>query len=176
MARIAKKIHFPKTRLSELAARSGGVTRDRAVEEALKSIDNLREHAVTTIDNATAAIENILREAKGGKLAQEDMDKILRHADSIVTMAGTFGMATLENIGKSLCDIADGLMSHDMHDIAPVMVHVQAIRLAAPGKPELDGAAANHILGELSKVRTHYGFASLAVAAPVEVGPPAMAE
>jgi chemotaxis protein histidine kinase CheA len=176
MARIAKKIHFPKTRLSELAARSGGVTRERAVEEALKSIDNLRDHAVTTINDATATIETILGTAKNGRVSPDDMRKILRQADSIITMAGTFGMAALENIAKSLCDIADGLLNRETQDAAPILVHVQAIRLAAPNKPEIDAAAASHILGELAKVRTHYGFESLAVTVPAEIGPPALAE
>ncbi len=159
-----------------MAARSGGVTRDRAIEEALKSIEKLRNHAVTTIETATASIEKTLSASKGGQVAPDDMRKILREADCIVTMAATFGMQTLENIGKSLCDIADGLLTHNMRDAAPVMVHVQAIRLAAPGKPEIDAAAAGHVLGELVKVRAHYGFDSLAQTAPADIGPPGAAE
>jgi hypothetical protein len=173
MGRVAKKIHFPKTRLAELAARSGGVTRDHAIEEALKSIDNLRDHAVSTIDTATTSIEAILGGAKNGRITQDEMRKVLRDADNIVTMAGTFGMETLEKIGKSLCDIADGLLSQDKPDVAPIAVHVQAIRLAAPGKPELPAPHASHILGELTKVRLHYGFESLAATTPADIGPPA---
>jgi hypothetical protein len=173
MARSVKMVHFPKTRLSELAARSGGVTRDRAVEEALKSVENLRDHAVTTIDGATASIEAAVANAKNGRMSTDDMKKVLRDADSIITMAATFGMTALESIGKSLCDITDGLLTHDMQDVAPIAVHVRAIRLAAPGKPEIDAAAAAHVLGELTKVRQHYGFESLAETAPPDIGPPA---
>ncbi len=172
---IAKMVHFPKTRLSELVARSGGVARDIAVEAAGKSIDTLRGHAVTTIEKATADIEAILQTAKEGRITPDGMRNVLRGADNIVTMAATFSMATLVNIGKSLCDMADGLLSHDMTDVAPVAVHVQAIRLAAPGKPELGADAANHILAELSKVRAHYGFASLAANTPADIGPPGLA-
>lgn len=173
MTRVAKKVHFPKTRLSELAARSGGVTRDKAVEEALKSIDNLRDHAIATIDSATQDIQAIVYSAKDGTIAADDMQKILRGADSIVTMAATFGMSALENIGKSLCDVTAGLIAGDMGDMAPIAVHVQAIRLAAPNKPEIAEAEAARVLGELGKVRAHYGFASLAQDVPAEVGPPA---
>ena len=176
MTRVAKKVHFPKTRLSELVARSGGVARDRAVDNALKNIDMLRDHAVTTIESATADIEAILQTARNGRIAPESMRNVLRGADSIVTMAATFGMTTLENIGKSLCDIADGLLGHDMTDAAPIRVHVQAIRLAAPGKPELGDAQASHILSELMKVRAHYGFESLAANVPAEIGPPGIGE
>ncbi|MGA9795716.1 MAG: hypothetical protein WBQ17_09300 [Rhizomicrobium sp.] len=172
MGRSVKMVHFPKTRLSELAARSGGVTRERAVEEALKSIENLRDHAITTIDSATVSIEAAVGRAQDGRMPTDDMQKVLRDADSIVTMAATFGMSALENIGKSLCDICDGLLARQMHDVAPIAVHIQAIRLAAPGKPEIAAAAAAHVLGELSKVREHYGFDSLAQTAPVDIGPP----
>lgn len=175
MAGVAKMVHFPKTRLSELVARPGGIARDIAVEEAGKSIDSLRGHAVNTIEKATADIEAILQTAKGGRLTPDGMRSVLHGADNIVTMAATFSMATLVSIGKSLCDIADGLLSHDITDVAPVAVHVQAIRLAAPGRPELGAEAANHILAELTKVRTHYGFASLAVETPAEIGPPGLA-
>lgn len=173
MAGVAKKVHFPKTRLSELAARNGGVTRDRAVEEALKSIDNLRDHAVTTIESATQAIEGIAYSAKGGRIAAEDMQKILRDADCIVTMAATFGMKALENVAKSLCDVTAGMIGNNMGDAAPIAVHVQAIRLAAPSKAELGEAEAGHVLGELTKVRMHYGFASLAQDAPADAVPAA---
>lgn len=172
MTRVAKKVHFPKTRLSELAARSGGVTRDKAVEEALKSIENLRDHAIKTIDNATQAIEAIVYSAKGGRIAMDDMQKILRDADSIVTMAATFGMTALENIGKSLCDVTAGLIGNNLADMAPIAVHVQAIRLAAPGKPEITESEAARVLDELVKVRAHYGFASLAQDTPAQIGPP----
>lgn len=36
-----KKIHFPKTRFAELAARAGGITQEAAVNGALKNIELL---------------------------------------------------------------------------------------------------------------------------------------
>jgi hypothetical protein len=88
-------------------------------------------------------------------------------------MAATFGMKALENVAKSLCDVTAGMIGNDVGDVAPVAVHVQAIRLAAPSKAELGEAEAGHVLGELTKVRMHYGFASLAQEAPADAVPAA---
>ena len=42
MARKLTRVFFPTTRLTELAARSGGITRDAAVEGAMKTLDSMR--------------------------------------------------------------------------------------------------------------------------------------
>ena len=48
-----------------------------------------------------------------------------------------------------------------MRDAAPIIVHVQAIRLMAPGGLTLTPLQAATVLGELSKIMTHFKFGSL---------------
>ncbi len=175
MTRVAKKIHFPVTRLAELASRSGGVTRDIAVEEAAKCVQNLLGAGLETIEVATRSLETTAYGARGGKLSADELKTILREADRIVTMAATFGFATLEEIGKCLCDVADGLLGRGLGDAAPVIVHVQALRLAAPKAPELGEKETAHVLAELARVRDFYQFAPLSDCAPPEQGPPEIA-
>ncbi len=177
MTRVAKKIHFPTTRLTELAARSGGVSRDQALEEAKNNVQESLDLGIETIENSIKAIEAIVYKAKSGRLPQSDLVVILREADHVVTMAGTFGFGTLEEVVKCLCDVTDGLLSHGLADAAPIIVHVQAMRLAAPGGVvTLGEKEAARILAELAKVRSHYQFASLAADVPADVGPPGLAE
>jgi chemotaxis protein histidine kinase CheA len=176
MTSVAKKIHFPTTRLAELAARSGGITRDLAVEEAAKSVQNLLGVGLETIETSTRTIETIAYAAKDGKLCEADLKAILRDADHIVTMAATFGFSTLEEIGKCLCDVVDGLISRGLDHAAPVVVHVQAMRLAAPKAPELGEKETVQVLAELARVRDFYEFVPLSAAAPSSVNPPELAE
>jgi hypothetical protein len=175
MTRVAKKIHFPVTRLAELAARPGGVTRTTALEEATKSVQNMLDIGLETTNHAMASIEAIAYSAKNGRLATEDIQNILRQADHIVTMAATFGFAGLEEASKSLCDVADGLMSRGLPDAAPVIVHVQSMRLMMPGGAELSEDEVAHILAELTKVRLHYEFVRLSVGVPADIDPPEIA-
>lgn len=161
-----KKIFFPKTRLAELAARSGGILRDDALEGAMKTLEGMREKADTQIRAAVAAMEDIVfGAASGDTLDNEQILSILRHADQIVTLAGTFGYTTLDSASKSLCDVADGLLRAGMHDRQPVAVHVQTLHLLAPGKMVLSPEHAEKMLAELSKVSAHFNFDSLGATA-----------
>jgi hypothetical protein len=175
MTRVAKKIHFPTTRLAELAARPGGISQSRALEEATKSVQTLLDVGLETTHHAMAAIENIAYSAQNGRLALDGMQNILRQADHIVTMAATFGFAGLEEASKSLCDVTDGLISRGLPDSAPIVVHVQAMRLMVPGGVQLGEEEVSRILAELAKVRLHYEFARLSAGAPVNTDPPEIA-
>jgi hypothetical protein len=157
-----KKIHFPKTRLSELAARAGGILRDDALDGAAKSLEGMREQADTQIRAAIKAMEDIVfSRAAGEALDDGQMLAILRHADQIVTLAGTFCYETLDTAAKSLCDVTDGLIRAGMHSRQPVAVHVQTMHLLAPGVMKLSAEHAEKMLGELAKVNAHFNFESL---------------
>jgi hypothetical protein len=175
MASATKMIHFPVTRLSELAARNGGVLRDQAVEEAKKSVESLRDLALETIEMALRAIEAVAYSAKRGKLSAADTKEILTQTDHIVTMAATFGMDDFECAAKSLCDVADGILTRGSDDAAPILVHVQTLRLLAPGGPALDAEQCQYLLSELTKVRTHFQFSPLSAGAKPEFSPPEVA-
>jgi hypothetical protein len=171
MKRAVKMIHFPVTRLTELAARSGGILREQAVEEAKKSIDSLRDLALETIEVSLRAIEAIAYSAKDKHLGRDDMKEILAQADHVVTMTATFGLDTLECAAKSLCDVTDGLLTRESTDAAPIVVHVQTMRLLAPGGMALDAEQSQRVLSELTKVRAHFHFAPLSLGAKNGVGP-----
>jgi len=176
MTRVAKMIHFPTTRLTELVARGGGVTREQAVEDAKKSVENLRDLALETIESAIRAIEAIAYSAKHNRLDGAAMKEVLIKADQLVTITATFGLDGLESVVKSLCDVTDGLLALGSNDAAPIIVHVQAMRLLAPGSASLDAEQSQRVLSELTKVREHFHFAPLSVGAQSECGPPEIAE
>lgn len=159
---------FPRTRLSQLVERAGGVARDAAVEGAMASVESLRGEGDEAIMRLMAAIETAMTDARGAKLPSDKIRGILQNADQLVTLAGTFGYESLAKVMRSLCDVADGLIRTGLQDAAPIAVHVQSMRLLAPGSAALSPAAIGTMLAELSKVLTHYKFGSLAGDAPGE--------
>lgn len=165
-----KKVHFPKTRLAELAARSGGQTRDDAIDGAMKTLDSMRGESDAEIGKAIAAMEQIVfaRNASG-MLDDAQMLAVQCHADQVVTLAGTFGYAALDAAARSLCDIADGFLRSGLHDLKPIAVHVQTMHLLAPGAMALSAEHSELVLGELAKVTGHFNFGSLG-ATPVDDG------
>jgi len=168
MARQIKKVYFPMTRLAELAARDGGITRAMALESAMESIGSMRPQADAEIENSIKAIEDAV--AGQRQVPEEGLRAILRYGDQIVTLAGTFGYEALDHAAKSLCDLADGMLRTGMHDAAPVVVHIQTIRLMAPGGTALEPTHTEKMLEELAKVLKFFDFGSLAGTA-AESGP-----
>jgi hypothetical protein len=161
VGKAKKKVHFPKTRLAELAARAGGLTRDDAVDAALSSLESMRPGADAEIRASIAAMEDIVFSRGAGELDAEKMKAVLRHADQVVTLAGTFCYAALDTAAKSLCDVADGLLRTSTFRREPVAVHVQTMHLLAPGGMQLSAEHTETMLGELAKVADHFSFGSL---------------
>jgi hypothetical protein len=156
------KTSFPRTRLSQLAARSGGIAREQAVEAAMESVESLRGEGDEAIKSSIAAIEAIMNHARNGQLATDRIQEILPYADQIVTLAATFGYDSLAKVMRSLCDVADGLIRAGLRDAAPIAVHVQSMLLLMPGSTALSAEQVEVVLGELAKVLTHYNFGSIA--------------
>lgn len=164
MSRKPRKTFFPKTRLSELVARPGGIPRDIAIEGAVAAIQELRGESDKMIMLLIGAIEELIAGSKKGQMSEHDMIQVLKYADQIVTLSGTFGYQFLDVAVKSLCDVTDGLVRSNLRDVAPIAVHIQSMRLLAPGVNSLTPEQAGKVLTELAKILTHYKFGSLAVA------------
>lgn len=164
MSRKPRKTFFPKTRLSELVARPGGIPRDIAIEGAVAAIQELRGESDKMIMLLIGAIEELIGCSKKGQMSEHDMIQVLKYADQIVTLSGTFGYQFLDVAVKSLCDVTDGLVRSNLRDVAPIAVHIQSMRLLAPGVNSLTPEQAGKVLTELAKILTHYKFGSLAVA------------
>lgn len=157
-----KKVYFPKTRFSEMVARAGGITRGAAVDGALLELENMRAESYAVIEKSVATIEAVAyKPEKRGQVSHGEMRELLCHADQVVTLAGTFGYVSLDKAAKSMCDVIDGMMTADLHDAAPILVHVQALRLMAPGGMNLGEQETQKILSELNKILLHFHFSSL---------------
>ena len=148
-----KKVYFPKIRLAEIVAASGGVSREDAVAAAVQNVQAISGEGDAVMIASIQSLEEIITEA-GGRLNASALDAILVHADQVITLAGTFGYDRLDRAARSLCDTIECLQSAGLSDIAPVAVHLDAMRLFSPGKSAPPGDAAEGILAELARVQT----------------------
>jgi hypothetical protein len=155
------KTYFPTTRLSQLGARPGGLSRDEAVAAAMVSLEAERTGADREIQRSVTAMEHIVQGVRAAAVSKTEILDVLRHADQLVTVAGMFGYSDLDAAARSLCDIADGLLRHEIYERAPLAVHVQTLRLLAPGGPPLQPGHGAILLEELAKVAQHFNFGSL---------------
>lgn len=160
------RTYFPRTKLAEAIARSGGLTRDMALSEAQRGLENLRDECIDAIEESIADVEAIVHGAKGNTLADEQMNALLPHAERIFALAGTFEMDCLQMAARSLCDITEGLLALERRDVAPIAVHAQAIRLFAPKGEMPPQENTERVLAELAKVLAHFRIVPLAERVP----------
>lgn len=161
MNKKSAKVHFPKTRLSMIVARSGGISQSAALESAQKNVEEMRDEGDAVILRAIAEIGDLaIRPHSPGTFNDAELTDVLNLADQIVTVAETFGYTSLNTIGKSLCDLVDGFLAAGIRDRAPVIVHVQALTMMAPGGALISDKQFEIIFSELAKVRKHFNIAS----------------
>ena len=154
--------HFPKTRLSELVGRLGGINRNDAVEAAKAQLESMRGKADEVILTSMTTLEGLIYSpANNGAYSDEQLRTILELGDQIVTLAGTFSYDALDKAARSLCDVTDGLYRAKRNDIASIQVHMRAMRMVAPGVAPLPQEHVDKMLAELAKILAHHGLTEL---------------
>lgn len=155
------KITHVRNHLGDLLASEGGILRDDALSEAVRLVEMERETSKADIGGVIASFEAWLQASANGnrRVSEADMRSMLQQAGSLLVLTGTFGFDVLDAIAKSFCDLLSGMILKDMHAIEPVAVHIQAMRLFAPGVAALSDDEAGRIYGigphpRLSRLRT----------------------
>lgn len=158
MTKSYKIIHAPN-RLGSLLAKSGGISRDKAVDRAVYSVEKLRISSETSIWKEIAHLEAILisdLHTHEPLLSKKGMEAVQNQAASILNLAGTFGHDRLVSVLKSLCDVIAAMMEQGLRTAEPVAVHIRALALfAPPSMAALSDAQAANVLAELQKIVAH---------------------
>jgi len=152
---MGQKVIRVRNILGERLSLPGGVTRERAVQEAGKRVETLRAPYEEAIAVEIAKLEKIVA-AAGPEIAARQLAQLLDGAGRLLTLTGTFGFALLDAVSKSLCDLCVGMLEKSIAATAPLEVHLNAMRLA--WKMELSETEAEEMLGELARIHVHYGF------------------
>jgi hypothetical protein len=158
------KITPMKNRLGALLRMPGGIRREEALDAAGKNVETLRDEFVAAIPNEIAALESMVKASGRQRISAEELDALLRRAGQLLTLSGTFGYDRLDLVVKRFCDLACGMIEKNIDDMAPVNVHLRAMRLMCPGGRELTEVEAGHVLAGLESVQTHYGITRIQLA------------
>ncbi len=145
-----------KNHLGLLLNKPGGIKREDALEAAEKNIESLREEFVAAIPGEITALEDLFAVANMSGLSAELLTAMLQRASLILTLSGTFGYDLLDTVVRRFCDFASGMLEKGIINIAPVGVHLRAMRLLCPGNTELPREEAERMLGSLAMLHEHY--------------------
>jgi len=150
-----KLVHV-RNRLGDLLNREGGISREEAVTRAEAMVEDIRESSECELRNQIAGLEALLPRTTAN-VTEDLMAEVLRQADCILTLSGTFGFAALDIVTKSLCDLVEGMLRQGIFAADPIRVHLRAMRLFAPGAPSLSSEEAESVTSELGRILTHLG-------------------
>ena len=150
------KRYVAQTRLSVLAARPGGKSRDQAVADAERSIESIRGACMAGIEEQICELEALVA---GCQDPMARLARFARLADRLVSLSGTFGLDNLADAGKRLCDMACAFQGRGIYQPAPIAVCVFVIRLFAPSGAALSPRQASAVLGELTRLLRHLRIA-----------------
>lgn len=137
-------------RLSRLVHQPGGVTMDEAVQAADANLETIREKVVAEIEaivERMQAVGTILRTGPDERALEE----LYTLANSVVGMAGVFGMAALGQVSYSLCDLVDRMRTRKKWDGAAMQVHMDSLRLVRSGT-QGDGDGHRAVIAALRQV------------------------
>jgi hypothetical protein len=151
------KIIRVKNLLGEALSKPGGISRDEAVKEAQILIEELREDCEKAVPVEITRLEQMVA-AAGSQITARQIAEIIDQVDPLLTLSGTFGSETLDAVVKRFCDLCVGMLEKGITTTAPLVVHIQAMRLVF--KTEMNDAESEAVLGELSRIHDHYGIES----------------
>lgn len=147
-------IHSNKSRLAKLIDRPGGTARHLAIEEATKQLELLRDEAVTALDMLIAQVA--ATQTMPERAGSERMREVLTLSNQIITIAGTFGLSALMEAAMRLCDLTQAFLARELDHAEPIAVHVRALQLFGPTKPDPGPDASRNVLAELRRVLAHF--------------------
>lgn len=147
MSRKARLL-FPENHLATLLQRAHGGLRQDAVAAATVRVQAQRAMAMTAIEALIGGLE--AHDARAANLTD-----ISRDADRVVTLARAFELMPLADAARRLCDLVAALRLRGRHAPDALRVHVQALRLFAPGSPVVEDAEAALVLGRIAALAAH---------------------
>ena len=156
-----------RNRLAEKMALPGGISRDRAISAANQLVENLRFEYEAAIPSEIDALNAIIAREKTIRVSNQQLNELLASACRVLTLAGTFGHQMLDEAVKKFCDLCVAMRDKEIGTSEALKVHIQTMRMLAPGTPiAADRVASLRLLEELYKIHVHLKIKSLGAVHP----------
>jgi hypothetical protein len=139
-----------KPRLASLIDQPGGVTLGKALDQANELLGDLKQESLQVVEAAVAQLEAMTKTAPANPNAW--LEEIYRLAAEVLKGVGPFGLEDMAKASFSLSELADRFREGGRCDLAPVQVHVQALRLLLASGDQLPAVARQEILKGLDRV------------------------
>lgn len=134
---IEARIFDVETRFHQLAKRPGGISRDKAIEEAHASIDEKKpgfdEWVLVEMQGLAAAIDT----ARTGSTPEHWVERANVHTRNMRDVGTTMGAELMTFIADALCEVLDGIEAGLPYDLDTLLCYFDALILVR--QPEYRG-------------------------------------
>lgn len=122
---------FPvDTRFQQLARRPGGVSRERALEDAQRQIDDMKSDFVDWLDRELKDLAASARQVAADPGDAAALDHTYRACCQLRDVGGTMGFELVTFVANNFCDILDAIKAGAPYDRTMIDCHMDALLLA----------------------------------------------
>jgi hypothetical protein len=122
---------FPvETQFQKLARREGGVPRDKAIEQANATVEEVKPDFDEWLGTELDGLNGIIKKAQAGEAETDWAEQANRHSRQLRDVGTTMGFTLLTFIAGSLCEILDEITAGAEYKMETVTCHVDALFLA----------------------------------------------
>jgi hypothetical protein len=149
------KITYVKNRLRDALDKAPPMMAATAVKQAEQLLTEIEQECVTRLDNLLAAFPPSL--SGDADAMAEQIRGVYETARRMIGVATVAKIPEIDVAARSLCDVADGLLTRKKHDWEPLRVHIATMHLLR--RSDLPVPAKRQMLVALETVRGRFAAA-----------------
>jgi hypothetical protein len=122
---------FPvDTRFQQMARRTGGVPRDRAIERAQSALEAAKPAYEDFLEREVAGLTDLVRTVEAGNDEPGWIETVAFRSRQLRDSAGSLGYELVAFIAGSLCELLDSIESGSECNMESIVCHIDALMLA----------------------------------------------
>jgi hypothetical protein len=126
----AARIFPVDTRFQQLARRTGGVSRNRAIERAEAALDNIKPAFEDFLEREVASVANMVKDVQAGHEEPGWIETTSFRTRQLRDSAGSLGYELIAFIAGSFCELLDSIEAGSECNMESIVCHVDALMLA----------------------------------------------
>ena len=118
---------FADTHYEKMAARPGGLPRDKALAAARRQIDDLKAGFIGWLDGQLKELAGALTDLDADPSAAGPMERAYRLSGEVRDIGTTLGFGVVTFMAMTLCDVLDAIKAGAAYEKAMIDCHIDAL-------------------------------------------------
>jgi hypothetical protein len=124
------RVFTVETRFQKLARQPGGVSREKALENAAAKIEEIVPSFDDWVGQELDALSSLIKKAQAGDAPPDWIEGSNAHSRQIRDAGTTMGSELLTFVASSLCDVLDAIEAGAECNMESITCHIDALFLA----------------------------------------------